>query len=293
MSAIRIIRLESKELPRQQAWLQALRSFDSGNAAVLKREGLSDVLRAELLGLRVVIKRRTRSGLSDRIKWVCGQSRHHRHWRGAEWLLAHGFGAARPLVLAVVGKQEWLVMEEVEGKSLLQVIADGGLSVRDEHQLARDVGRHLSALGKAGHFNRDHKPSNLIVERRRLGEKLSWKPKQPGRDGFSISIIDSVAIRRGKEPVRMLHALAVEPLGLRTLPRRSILARVLLSMFEADYELPGLDADEMRQITKGVRREMWDRVAESLRLHGDPTPRTNPLAPTPRPPFTNHGGTPR
>ncbi len=245
-----------------------MRTFDASRATVLKQEAGSDVLLATLLGKSVVIKRSLRRGLGDRLKWMTRASRGHRQWRGAEWLQEHGFGTARPLVLAYEpGRpaREWLVLEALSGKTLLQHIADNDLCVREEHAVARAVGRQVSALIKSGRFNRDHKPSNLIVLRT--------------AEGFSISIIDCVAIRRGKDgAVRMLHALAVEPTGLGVLPRRALLARVVASMVESDFARLDAALPEVRLARWASRRAIRDLVIGSLHRHGDPTPRTNPLA---------------
>jgi serine/threonine protein kinase len=219
------------------------------------------VYRAEALGREVVIKIRSRRGVIERLKLAARGSRGFREWHGASRLIELGFQAARPLVLAHNGHREWLVMEAVPGKTLLRHTADRDLHVSEEHAVARELGRHISALRKAGWFNRDFKPSNIMV----------------GLDR-SIICIDCVAIRRGGDaPHRMLHALAIEPLGLGMLPRKALLARVVWSMVEADFEGSNEDAGALRMAKWATRRAFWRLVQESLRRHGDPTPRTNPL----------------
>jgi tRNA A-37 threonylcarbamoyl transferase component Bud32 len=257
------VRVDEAERPRLRAWEDALRGFDAGSARILKAEGSSRVFRAPMLGRDVVIKVRELRGIAERVKWAAGAARGFRHWRGATWLMDHGFGTARPLVLASDGSREWLVMEAIEGKTLLEHIAARDLTVREEHALAKEVGRHVSAMRKAGWFNRDFKPSNVMV---RL-------------DRRSIACIDCVAIRRGGDgAVRMLHALAVEPTGLGVLPRKALLARVVWSMVEADFEGNQEGVEAVRLARWATRRAFWRLVRESLRRHGDPTPRTNPLA---------------
>ncbi|MBX3375973.1 MAG: hypothetical protein KF678_03100 [Phycisphaeraceae bacterium] len=252
---------------RREEWRRALGAFLPEET--LKKEGAAWVYRGRMLGREVVVKVRELRSLADRLKVALGAGRGRRHWRGASWLLEHGFATARPLVLAMErgsAAREWLVMEALPGASLLRHIADADLGVREQHGLARAVGRQVAALCAAGRFNRDHKPSNLIVSRRG-GE-------------FVVSIIDCVAIRRGRDgAVRMLHALAVEPTGLRILPRRAVLARVIAAVVEAEYG--GRDRREAKSAMRGARRAYWGLVMESLRRHGDATPRTNPLAPGP------------
>lgn len=249
---------------RREQWLRALGEFSPDET--LKVEGAAWVYRGRMLGREVVVKVREVRSPADRLKVAVGAGRGRRHWQGASWLLEHGFATARPIVLAIErgsAAREWLVMEALPGASLLRHIADGNLGVREQHALARAVGRQVAALCAAGRFNRDHKPSNLIVSRRG-GE-------------FVVSIIDCVAIRRGGDgAVRMLHALAVEPTGLRILPRRAVLARVIASVVEAER-----GGREAKSAMRGARRAYWGLVTESLRRHGDATPRTNPLAPGP------------
>jgi hypothetical protein len=137
-------------------------------------------------------------------------------------------------------------MGAVEGRTLLRVMDRGGLAVRQEQALARAVGAQVAAFGAT--YNRDHKPSNLIVTR---------------EDGPpTIAVIDCVAVADGADAERMFTSLVLEPLGCGCLPRRSLLARALA----------GYTPDRDR------RRTIWRDVARRVREHGDPTPKVNPLA---------------
>lgn len=252
------------------AWRTALAEFDETTATVLKREGGSAVYRSRMVGRDVVVKVRELAGLKERVKQWTGSTRGLRHWRGADLLKTLGVATARPLALAIergaLGAREWLVLELLPGKTLLQHIADRDLTVKQEHEAARRVGRQVSQLSKGGHFNRDHKPSNIIL--------------MPGPDGLSPAIIDCVGLRRGSDQSqRMLHGLAVEPMGLGILPRRTLLARVIQAVVNEDFEdfdLPE-SAAAIRVAKAAARHAYRDLVVQSLKDHGDPTPRTNPL----------------
>lgn len=247
------------------AWVESLRGFDPARATILKREGDSGVYRAALRGRDVVIKTRALRGV-DRVKLMLGHSRGARHWRGAEWLAGRGIATARPYVLAIERAsgvaREWLVLECLSGRTVLRHIADCDLSVREEHALARAIAHQVFALSSAGRFNRDHKPSNIIAA-----------PDGP-------AIIDCVAIRPGKGGAqRMLHALAVEPLGLGLLPRRALMARVVHGLVAAEHARgAGFPPAAQWLARRAARRAYWSLVAESLRRHGDAKPRTDPLA---------------
>jgi hypothetical protein len=220
-----------------------------------------------MLGRDVVVKVRE-LGPGDRIKVALGAGRGRRHWKGAAWLMKHGIATARPYVLAIEARRptprEWLVLESLAGKTLLQHIADRDLTVREEHEVARRIARQMYAIGSAGRYNRDHKPSNLILVRR--------------PDGYAPALIDCVGLR-GEDSLywRMLHGLSVEPKGLGILPRRALQARVVDEYVRAELEAetPGSMVDRMDR--RKHKRILWDIVADSLARHGDPTPRTNPL----------------
>jgi tRNA A-37 threonylcarbamoyl transferase component Bud32 len=254
------------------AWTLELATFDTRTAKVLKKEGGSAVYQARLMGHDVVIKVRGCKGLKERLKLWTGNTRGLRHWNGAQWLKAHGLATAKPYVLATQHErgtmQEWLVLEQLPGKTLLQHIADRDLSVRQEHDIARKLARQVQAMAKAGRFNRDHKPSNLIL----------------APSVYEPAIIDCVAIRTGAHHHwRMLHALAVEPLGLGILPRRALRARIITELCRAEFErYPSHSSANSPGRLRLARKTIWQILSVSLRNHGDPTPRTNPLSPPSR-----------
>lgn len=198
-------------------------------------------------------------GLWHRVRLVLGVTRLDRHWKSAAKLQASGaFPTARCLALFrwhEADRQQYLtlVMEALPGRSLLEWMdQSSSLSVRTQHALARAVGVQTRSMLERGLFNRDHKPSNLIVT---------------ALDPPSLALIDVVGVgaagARAIEPVGPLASLMLEPMGCGVLPRRSLLMRTLKS-FEPDPT---------------ARRRLLKRVASAVKAHGDPTPKDNPLNP--------------
>jgi hypothetical protein len=131
------------------AWVGALATFDPKTARVLKQEGTSAVYQTQLLGRDVVVKNRELRGLKERVKLWRELTRGFRHWNGANWLIDNGVATAKPWVLATQRGprtlREWLVLELLPGKTLIQHIADRDLSVRQEHAVARQLARPMPA----------------------------------------------------------------------------------------------------------------------------------------------------
>jgi tRNA A-37 threonylcarbamoyl transferase component Bud32 len=250
-------------------WLHALEGFSPHHATSLKVGVGSEVCRATMLGRTVVVKIRLARGPIEWLKRRFRMSRGWRQWRGVPRLVRAGVGSPAPLVLAVerteAGMREWLVLDAARGRSLLEHLADfhagrGVVGVSAQHAMARAMARLLLDLDRAGLYNRDHKPSNIIVTS--LGQGGSMP---------TFALIDTVAIRRGRGVDRMLHALYVEPLGLKIPPRRALAMRVI-------HELVGLRWPGVTPTERRARRHgLWIEVARAIERHGDPTPRDNPL----------------
>lgn len=267
------------------AWTNALSIVGwERRARVLKRDAGAEVLRVTLLGRDVVVKTRELRGL-DALRARLGASRAFRHWRGAAWLIDHGFRTAAPRALLLGSRSglpvEAFVADALAGKSVLHHLADEDLPVREEHAIAREIGGLVARLGSAGRYNADGKPSNLIVLPR---------ADSPGR--IEIAVIDCAAIRR-RSPlahvsaaVRMLADLAIEPIGVGVRPRRSLMMRVVDAnvRWGVEHWLGRLgaasavrDDPRVRHAMRAMRHTLWRRAARAVREHGDPRPLVHPL----------------
>lgn len=263
------------ELSAKQ-WSEAIGSFDPTKATLLKADGPVRVWRANILGHDCVIKCWELSSFPGRVKALFGGGRGDRHWRGAQWLLSHGEPTAEPLALAIEyggaphhdpvmsrgtgsGRrwpQQWLVMRAIDGPTVLELIADSNLPVAHQHTLAAELGGQVDRIIQQGRYNRDHKPSNLIVEH--LDESSA-----------RVAVIDCVAINRcargnGLGALRMLSSLIIEPIGCGVRPRRTLMMRAIRAFV-------GLRAGH------AVISYWWERISKHLAAKGDMRPRSNPL----------------
>ncbi len=242
-------------------WQAAIASIDRATVEVLKQSDSVAVVRAvaNLDGSPrpLVFKTEPQWGLWNRLRAGRGWTRLDRHWKGARLLaLTNAFPTAECLSLLSwksddSTRQRTLVMEALPGTSLLHWLdAHRSLPARDQHAMASAVGTQTRSLLAAGLFNRDHKPSNIIV--------TSTTPPQ-------LALIDTASIgqtgARAPEPVRPLASLFIEPIGCSVAPRLA-LAMHALKAFEPD---------------RAARRKLWHRVASAVRAHSDPTPKDNPL----------------
>jgi hypothetical protein len=212
--------------------IRAIANADwSDGGTLLKDRPDGSVLRRPLLGRDLVFKTEPIDTLSRVLQSRAGRSRAHRAWNGARWLIEHELPTATPLAL-IVGRSgptrvECLVLESIDGHTLLEQLANETGSPRT-HELADVVGRDIAKLFLAGRFNRDHKPSNLIVD-----------PIEP-----RVTIIDTVAIRpiaSGLEPLeRMLASLVIEPTSLADADPWSFAERAARAA-GAEIVAPGID----------------------------------------------------
>ncbi len=249
-------------------WARALAGVDWSKAELLSDKPGSSVWRATLVvqkrPMAVVIKCEPIEGLKRRLQVLLGRSHAHRHWRGAELLKGHGFRTADPKAI-VYGRRdgrtiECLLMEALDGKTVLEHLAAGDLGVRGEHAAARAVGDLTRRLWQAGIYNRDHKGSNLMVV---------------GGDPACIAVLDAVGLREAdileraldgdRESVleKMSAKILIEASGCGVPPRRALQARFLKSAHPGGH-------DETRRFA--------DSVMGWVEAHGDPTPTHDPLA---------------
>jgi len=253
-----------------RAWERALADFDADGAEVLKEDAGTAVYRSALLGRDVVLKRWDLATLGSRLKAVMRVAKADRHWRGATILARARIDTAACLALATESRKpsprRWLVMEWVPGRSVLEHLAAADLGVRQEHALARALGRQIARFeGQA--FNRDHKPSNLIV---------TGDADDPG-----IAVIDCVGVRRTAviDQTEMLASLVIEPSGCDLAVRGALAMRVLKTFLGPNPVKPVPRGAPARAQSRAARNELWREVADLVRKHGDPRPRVNPLPP--------------
>ncbi|MBX3381354.1 MAG: hypothetical protein KF805_14760 [Phycisphaeraceae bacterium] len=297
----RIVKEWRDRAPSVKEFAAGLGTADDNAIHLFKVGKHSFVGRASLQGRTVVVKWRELFSFNDRVKCAVGASRSFRQWRGARMLARAGIPAARPLALLVqyglspaethagpsqsrANPREWLILECIPGKTVLQHLADRELSLRDQHALARAVGVQAGAMLRAGLCNRDHKPSNVIAS---------------FEDGVPIvTLVDTVAIRRRSNPgemVRMLATLLIESIGVGVAPRGAIAFRVLrdacAAWLEGTLARPLGSHPGDRKALRALIRSTARRIDQYVRFHGDPTPKDNPLSEGPAP--TGAGGGPK
>lgn len=200
-----------------------------------------------------------------RLKALIRQTKAWRQWRGADLASSRGVAVARCLVVLRTAGIELLVLEHVDGPTLLEWIAPGNATISQERGIAAALAAQFALFYREPSanaiYNGDHKPSNLVVT------------GPPGRP--VLVLLDSVAIREVGPDLQtmedMLFALYIEPLGVGCPPRKSLCMRVLRSV----YAVVGAPADD--QAWRTWRGDIWQRVARRVRDHGDPTPEDNPL----------------
>jgi tRNA A-37 threonylcarbamoyl transferase component Bud32 len=255
---IRLERLDPSEKHLAEQWGAALRIFDPVEAHALKDSPADSdgVWRTSMLGASVVIKCVSLRSARARVASALGLSRGFRQWRGARLLGAAQIPTARMLVHATEYARpfprEWLVMEHIEGATALAELGAG----RCDATLCNALGAQVGEMTRdASIFNRDHKPSNLVVHRTPTGL-------------VSIVLIDTVGVSRvrwspNKAAARMLASLVIEPTG-------------------CGVALPDLYLDALTLGWSGGdpcrAAQMARAVHEIVISHGDPTPRINPLA---------------
>lgn len=220
---------------------------------IVKVSGRTSVFAGEVLGnQRVIVKTMALTRVSDAFARLARRTRLERQVRGAQLASYAGIITAEPRVL-VRGRDaqgrtvDTLVVDRLPGRTLLTEIAEGVMKGSRARSIARAVGSHVWSVWAAGLFNRDCKPSNLVV--------------LPEAFGDAIGLIDTVGVRdrrRGDTVEKMLANLAAELVGTGLVPGRTQLMRAII---EAGLEPGG----------------GWRDVARALGRRGDHTPREDPL----------------
>ena len=255
------------------AWAEALAAgVWQGQGAMLKQEGERLVVAAMVLGQRVVIKQWPRRSFKRRLQGLLGRTPALRHWRGAALLAEAGVASATPLAVVRGEGYEWLVMEAVAGESLLECLADESLGVRERHAIARSAGRLVAGLTTRGVFNRDMKPSNILITG--IGDREA-----------DLVVIDCGGVRRQRRSrgrYRMLASLLIEPVGVGVSLPSTLIMRGLTAYCDAWLEsILGRAVDRRRpqdrRVRAHVRLATMNRVALAFANHGDLRPLINPL----------------
>jgi hypothetical protein len=184
-------------------------------------------------------------------------------------------------------------MGRLQGVSLLHCLDQakrGAMPLRQQHNLARAVGLQVGCILAAGLHNRDHKPSNLIV---------SFDESDPNAMP-TVAVADCQGVHRldrdkSRHAIRTQASLALEAIGAGVLPRKALIAMTLRATVAAYTarrfgKMPVEDALKMPKgeedriiasLPHGMALQAWPRIAQRIRIHGDPTPRVDPLATAP------------
>ena len=214
-----------------------------------------EVWKVELLGAMVAVKVRAVRGVLDRLRFRLGGTDLTRAHLGAALLTARGFESPRARVLALVRVGgawfEVLVTDWAEGAPMIQRWCDADEAERNE--LAQRAGELIGALSAKGVFNRDAKPSNVVV------------------DGEVLSLIDVGGVRlagedKVRELARMISAQGFEPAGVGERPTVGQMLACVRSACAA-AGITGLD-----------RCVVVARLRLLIDGHGDPMPKDNPVA---------------
>lgn len=268
---IRVARYAKRYGHAPITWQRALRAIDwNTEARLLKATEETSVWRVPVRlpgNMTVGVVKCQRLTVKRRVQSLLRASRAHRQWDGARRLLRAGIPAARPMViLQTKGRSkpiETLFLQNLNGPTLLEYLAREHATMLETRRMdaavIHAVATLLRRMQKARLYNRDGKPSNLVLTR---------LDATPGEEAAEIAVVDTVAIERRRWTrealVRALADLYTEPLGCDCAPSNRACMRLLVEL------APREGRRRRHALFRDVRREVLSR--------GDPTPKDNPLA---------------
>lgn len=156
-------------------FMQAVRDSDTNPKQQFKDDKRSRVIVFEWEQRDWVVKWIRMSPLKTFAYHLVRRTPAWREWQGSHRLAALGCRVNSPIALihdASLGRwSQRLVLPHIEGDSLHHYIRDDvdrAAWTQADHdrrsRIARSVGRQIGELAASGTINRDHKPSNLIVD---------------------------------------------------------------------------------------------------------------------------------
>lgn len=161
-------------------------------------------------GQRWVVKRETRSAFVGMLQHLLRCSSAWRQWRGAERLRNIGVRINEPAALVHEGGgKQALVLPYVDAVNLHEWLAKPPPEVAAEARLrvARAIGAQMGRITGAGWINRDHKPTNLMID-----AACEQRGEQP-------VLIDLAGIRRRGQLIAPAKALEMFHVMMRAAKR--------------------------------------------------------------------------
>ncbi len=238
---------------RAELTRRACRAIQSGShdhAHCLKRQPDTEVWKVECDGLPLIVKvwdltprRRLESLVRRSPAW--------RQARGVRILRRTAIPTSQVIDIIRTPQREFLVLDFIPGRSILEHLASGQLSCDQEKTVASAVGHLIARMLRARVGLRDPKPSNLICRA---------QPHDPAWP--DLAVIDCAEAGSKNDPRWQARALVAECLGVGICPRRTILMRCLREI-EPD---------------RASRHNLWRRVAREVGESENLTPRSDPLA---------------
>lgn len=217
----------------------------------------------------VVLKVERLGTVKKRVQALVRRTKAFRQWRGAERLAkVRSLRVGQPAAVLRSPVAETLVLEHLAGPTLLELAAGQPLPIPTETRIARAFAWEMGRLVMGGLSWPDMKASNLLVI-------------EPDSERPSIGVIDTLGVGR-LHPVHPFFPMVAELAGTGHLPRRALLMRFTHHFVReyANWELSTPKEGHAAHIrwTRAERRSLWHTIKEGLAVHGDPTPKDDPLA---------------